>query len=151
VSMAAPACYRPGSRGRPVYRIPVHRRRTGARRSLADEHDAALIAAAHARLQAPIILIRDRCAVRRSAAMRRFCDPRSDRLSVVQPPAYACRLNATEGGWARVERGLGNLFAGSVDGLTAGAERLLERIRYRPELVEGFRVQTGLALDPQPP
>jgi transposase len=151
VSMAALVCYRPGSRGRLFYRIRVHRRRRGERRSFSEDDYAALIAAAHAQLTAPIILIWDNLNVHRSAAMRRFCDAHDDWLTVVQLPAYAPELNATEGVWAHVKRDLGNLLVGTVDELAASAKRLLKRIQYRPELIEGFRAQTGLAFDPQRP
>ena len=50
-----------------------------------------------------------------SAVMRAFCEAHSDWLTVVQLPAYACELNATEGVWAHVKRGLGNLLAGTLD------------------------------------
>src|SRR3954470_15997786 len=150
VSMAALVCYRPGHRSRLFYRLLVHRRRRGERRSFSEDDYAALIAAAHAQLQAPIILIWDNLNVHRSAAMRRFCDAH-DWLTVVQLPAYAPELNATEGVWAQVKRDLGNLLAGTLDQLAATAKRLLKRIQYRPELIDGFRAQTGLALDPQPP
>src|SRR3954452_7255661 len=150
VSMAALVCYRPGCRGRLFYRILVHRRRRGERRSFSEEDYAALVAAAHAQLTAPLILVWDNLNVHRSAAMRRFCDAHSDWLTVVQLPAYAPELIATEGVWAQVKRGLGNLLAGSLDELAATAKRLLKRIQYRPELIDGFRAQTGLALDPQP-
>src|SRR4051812_43888370 len=151
VSMAALVCYRPGCRARLFYRIRVPRRRTGERRSFSEEAYAGLIAAAHVQLTAPIILIWDNLNVHRSAAMRRFCDAHADWLTVVQLPAYAPELNATEGVWAHVKRGLGNLLAGSVDELAVSAKRLLKRIQYRPELIDGFRAQTGLTLDPQPP
>ena len=151
VSMAALVCYRPGCRARLFYRIRVHRRRRGERRSFSEDDYAALIAAAHAQLTAPIILIWDNLNVHRSAVMRRFCEAHSDWLTVVQLPAYAPELNATEGVWAHVKRDLGNLLAGTVDELAASAKRLLKRIQYRPELIDGFRAQTGLALDPQPP
>ena len=77
--------------------------------------------------------------------MRRFCDARADWLTVVQLPAYAPELNAAEGVWAHVKRDLGNLLVGTVDELAASAKRLLKRIQYRPELIDGFRAQTGLA------
>jgi len=149
--MAALVCYRPGDRGRLFYRILVHRRRTGERRSFSEDDYAALIAAAHAQLHAPIILIWDNLNVHRSAAIRRFCEAHPDWLTVVQLPAYAPELNATEGVWAQVKRDLGNLLAGTLDELAATAKRLLKRIQYRPELIDGFRAQTGLALEPQPP
>src|SRR3954447_24679221 len=59
VSMAALVCYRPGCRARLFYRIRVHRRRRGERRSFSEDDYAALIAAAHAQLTAPIILVWD--------------------------------------------------------------------------------------------
>jgi len=79
-----------------------------------------------------------------------FCDARADWLAVVQLPAYACELNATEGVWAHVKRDLGNLLAEIIDERAVSAKRLLKRIQYRPELIDGFRAQTGLALEPQP-
>jgi transposase len=151
VSMAALVCYRPGHRSRLFYRIGVHRRRTGERRSFSEDDYAALIAAAHVQLTAPIILVWDNLNVHCSAAMRAFCDAHDDWLTVVQLPAYAPELNATEGVWAQVKRDMGNLLASTVDELAATAKRLLKRIQYRPELIDGFRAQTGLALDPQPP
>src|SRR3982751_2667221 len=79
--------------------------------------------------------------------MRRFCDARADWLTVVQLPAYACELNATEGVWAHVKRGLGNLLAGTIDELAVSAKRLLKRIQYRPELIvnrPGFLPSSGV-------
>jgi hypothetical protein len=89
VSMAALVCYRPGSRSRLFYRVLVHRRRTGERRSFSEQAYAALIAAAHLQLTAPIILIWDNLNTHVSAAMRQFCEAHSDWLTVVQLPAYA--------------------------------------------------------------
>jgi hypothetical protein len=40
---------------------------------------------------------------------------------------------------------------GTVKDVVLLTEDVLKRIQYRPELIEGFRVQTGLALDPQLP
>jgi hypothetical protein len=60
-------------------------------------------------------------------------------------------LNPTEGVWAHVKRDLGDLLASAVDQLAVIAKSLLKRIQYRPELIDGFLAQTGLALDPQPP
>jgi len=149
--MAALVCYRSGCRSRLFYRVRVHRRRAGERRSFSEDDYAALIAAAHAQLSAPLILVWDNLNVHRSAAMRDFCEAHPDWLTVVRLPAYAPELNATEGVWAHVKRDLGNLLAGTLDELATNAKRLLKRIQYRPELIDGFRAQTGLALQPQPP
>jgi hypothetical protein len=151
VSMAALVCYRPGHRSRLFYRLLVHRRRAGERRSFSEDDYAGLVAAAHAQLHAPIILIWDNLNVHRSAAMCAFCEAHPAWLTVVQLPTYAPELNATEGVWAHVKRDLGNLLAGTLDQLAATAKRLLKRIQYRPELIDGFRAQTGLTLEPQPP
>ena len=151
VSMAALVCYRAGCRGRLFYRIRVHRRRRGERRSFSEDDYAALVAAAHVQLHAPIILLWDNLNVHCSAVMRAFCEAHRDWLTVVWLPAYAPELNATEGVWAHVKRDLGNLLAGTLDELAASAKRLLKRIQYRPELIDGFRAQTGLALEPHPP
>ena len=91
----------------------MHRRRRGERRSFSEEDYAALVAAAHVQLTAPLILIWDNLNVHCSAAMRRFCDAHSDWLTVVQLPHYAPELNATEGVWAHLKRDLGNLLAGT--------------------------------------
>src|SRR3954471_16822389 len=65
--------------------------------------------------------------------------------------AYQWRRRWRAGVWAHVKRDLGNLLAGTVDELAASAKRLLKRIQYRDELIDGFRAQTGLTLDPHPP
>jgi putative transposase len=65
VSVAGLVCLKPGQRGRFFYRLRIHRGRKGERRSLSEDDYAALIAAAHQNLHAPIILVWDKCAVRR--------------------------------------------------------------------------------------
>ena len=151
VSMAALVCYRPGSRSRLFYRVLVHRRRAGERRSFSEEAYAALIAAAHLQLTAPIILIWDNLNTHVSAAMRRFCEAHSDWLTVVQLPAYAPELNATEGVWSHLKRGLGNCAATGIDQLVTLVMTWLKRLQYRAELLDGFLGQTGLTLEPVPP
>ena len=41
--------------------------------------------------------------------------------------------------------------ARNVDQLAAVVRNRLKRIQYRPELISGFLVQTGLTLEPGPP
>jgi hypothetical protein len=50
-----------------------------------------------------------------------------------------------------MKRDLGNLTACTVDQLAATVKTLLKRIQYRPELIDGFLAQTGLALESQLP
>jgi hypothetical protein len=151
VSVAGLVCLKPGHRGRLFYRVLVHRGRKGERRSLCEDDYAGLIAAAHQQLHAPIVLCWDNLNTHVSAVMRRFLDAHADWLTVIRLPAYAPDLNPTEGVWAYLKRDLGNLVACTVDQLAATVKTLLKRIQYRPELIDGFLAQTGLALDPQPP
>jgi len=67
LSVAGMACLKAGQPGRFYYRVHVHRRRKGSRPSLGEADYAALIAAAHRALDAPVILIWDnlKCATRR--------------------------------------------------------------------------------------
>ena len=57
----------------------------------------------------------------------------------------------TEGAWANMKNGLGNLAARNVDQLAAIVKNRLKRIQYRPGLIDGFLAQTGLTLQPEPP
>ena len=57
----------------------------------------------------------------------------------------------TEGAWANMKNGLGNLAVRNVDQLAAVVRNRLKRIQYRPQLIDGFLAQTGLSLEPQPP
>ena len=53
------ACLRPDARGRLFYRVRIHRRPTGERRSMSEADYAGLKAAAHHQLHAPVILCWD--------------------------------------------------------------------------------------------
>ena len=57
----------------------------------------------------------------------------------------------TEGAWANMKNGLGNLAAANVDQLTAIMKNRLKSIQYRPAVIDGFLAQTGLTLEPEPP
>ena len=75
----------------------------------------------------------------------------ADWLTVIRLPAYAPELNATEGVWSHLKRGLGNCAATGIDQLVTLVKTRLKRIQYRPELLDGFLGQTGLVLQPVPP
>jgi transposase len=150
ISVAGLVCVRPGSRTRLLYRIKVHRKRKGERRSFAETDYATLLDAAHQYLKAPIVLIWDNLNVHVSTAMRELIAAR-DWLHVIQLPAYAPDLNPTEGVWSHVKRSLGNLAVTNVDHLAAIVRNRLKRIQYRPDLLTSLLAHTGLTLDPQPP
>jgi hypothetical protein len=95
------------------------RGRKGERRSLSEADYAALLSAAHHQLHAPIILIWDNLNTHVSKRMQTFVTAHEDWLTVVRLPAYAPELNATEGVWSHLKRGLGNCAATNIDQLMA--------------------------------
>ena len=151
VSVAGLVCLKPGARGHLFYRVRVHRRRKGERRSMSGQDYAGLITAAHQQLQAPVILIWDRLNTHISAVMGAFISSHPDWLTEVRLPAYAPDLNPAEGAWANMKNGLGNLAVRDVDQLAAIMKNRLKRVQYRPDLIDGFLAQAGLTLEPQPP
>jgi len=151
VSIAGLVCYRPGQRGHLYYRVHVHRGRKGERRSFAEADYATAITAAHQQLHAPVIVCWDNLNTHVSRAMRKFITAHADWLTVVRMPAYAPELNPVEGVWATLKNGLGNLAVRGVDQLAAVVKNRLKRVQYRPDLIDGFLAQTGLAFDAEPP
>ena len=151
VSVAGLACLKPGAPGRLFYRLRIHHRRKGERRSMSEADYAELITAAHRTLNAPVILIWDNLNTHISAAMRAFTGAHPDWLTVIQLPAYAPDLNAVEGAWSAMKSGLGNLAARSLDQLAATIRNRLSRIQHQPGLINSFLGQTGLTLESESP
>jgi hypothetical protein len=151
LSVAGMACLKPGQPGRFFYRLHVHRRRKGSRASLSEADYAALIAAAHRALNAPIIVVRDNLNTHRSRKMRQFTQAREEWLTIIHLPAYAPDLNAVEGAWANMKSSLGNHAATTLDELEAMVRCRLRNIQRRPDLINAFLGQTGLTLEPPPP
>ena len=149
--VAGMACLKPGRPGRFFYRVHVHCRRKGSRASMSEADYAALVTAAHRSLNAPVVLVWDNLNTHRSQKMRRFTEANSDWLTVVHLPAYAPDLNAVEGAWASMKSSLGNHAATTLDQLEALARSRLRGIQRRPDLINAFLGQTGLALQPPPP
>lgn len=79
--------------------------------------------------------------------MREFIAANADRLTVFQLPTYAPDLNPTEGVWSLVKRYVENLAAADLGQITRAVKRRLKRIQYRPDLVDGCLLGTGLILD----
>ena len=82
-----------------------------------------------------------------SRAMRELIAAR-DWLTVFQLPAYASELNPVEPVWANLKRSLANLAKHDIDQLTALVRTRLQRMQYRPGLLEGFLAKPGLDLAP---
>jgi transposase len=150
VSVAGLICLRPGARGHLFYPMRIHQGRKGERRSLSEAGHAGLITAAHHQLHAPVIVVWDNLNTHVSAVMSALIATRPW-LTVYRLPPYAHELNPVEGVWANIKNGLGNLAASSADQLAAVVRNRLKSIQYRPALIDAFRAQTGLTLEPEPP
>jgi transposase len=75
-------------------------------------------------------------------------------LTVFRLPPYAHELNPVESVWSHLKRSLANLTKHSIAELTARVKTRLKRMQYRPGLLVGFLVGTGLEfgafLNPRP-
>ncbi len=149
VSIAALACYKPGHRSRLIYRPHRHERRH-KRKSLSENDYRDLLVRAHTQLPGGrIVLVWDRRGTHISARMRDLLAG-YDWLTVYRLPAYAPDLNPVEGLWALLRRRLANTVFTDPDHLVTGIRAGLRRIQYRPTLVDGCLIETGLTLTTPP-
>lgn len=141
--------YRPGEEPQMMFRTRDQTRakaRGPRRRGFAWTDYRDLLRAAHAALDAPIVLVWDNLNAHKSAAMRAFIES-SDWLTVVHLPAYAPDLNPVEGLWSLVKCGeLANLAVTDIDHLARTVRRSLRRLQRRPAVLEGLLAHTGLTL-----
>ncbi|MCP3013014.1 transposase [Nocardiopsis dassonvillei] len=138
MSMAAVCCYRRGHAPRMLFRT-----RPGW------YHDRDLVAfvdGVHRVLEAPVILVWDNLAAHSSGRIRAAIQAR-EWLEVEYLPSYAPELNPVEDVWSHVKgAGLANLAALSFAELSEVVRSGLRRLRYRPDLLDGFLAHTGLKL-----
>jgi hypothetical protein len=146
VSLAALIAVKPGCRPRLIYR--VHRSRGKDRRKGFTETDyARLLDAAHQQLGGPLVIVWDNLNTHVSAAMTELVTAR-DWLTVCQLPPYAHELNPVELVWSHLKRSLANLAKRNLGQLTALIKTRLNRMQYRPGLLDGFLASTRLDLTP---
>ena len=69
-------------------------------------------------------------------------------LTVFRLPPYAHELNPVEPVWAHLKRSLANLTKHNLAELTALVKTRLKRMQYRPGLLVGFLVSSGLQFGP---
>jgi putative transposase len=147
VQLAGLIAVGPRARTRLIYRTIVCRGRTGERKGFREKDFAALLDDAHQQLGGPIVLVWDNATYHVDAAMRALIAGRTW-LTVYRLPPYAPELNPTEGVWSHLKRGLGNLAARTTDQLATLVRTRLRQMQYRPDLLDGFIAETGLALEP---
>ncbi|MFH8841919.1 transposase [Streptomyces sp. NPDC017868] len=146
LSVAGLIAMRPGSRTRLCHRLRAHPRGKGRRRSMDERDFIMLVDGVHPLVKAPIVLVWDRLNTHVSRRMRRLIDDR-EWLTVFLLPAYSPDLNPVEWVWAHVRRSPANLAVVALDRLEALVRNRLKRLQYRPDTLDGFIADTGLALD----
>lgn len=148
VSVAALIATKPGQRPRLIYRTHTSRGpRKDQRKGFAEADYAHLLDAAHQQLGGPLVVVWDNLNVHVSRTMVELITTRSW-LTVYQLPAYAHELNPIEPVWSHLKRSLANLAKRGIGELTALVKTRLKRMQYRPGLLAGFLVSTGLDLPP---
>ena len=90
---------------------------------------AALIAAAHRALDAPVIVVWDNLNTHRSKKMRAFTDAHADWLTVIQPARLRPRPQRRRGRLVSMKSSLGNHAATTLDQLEA---MVRSRLRTHP-------------------
>ena len=68
-------------------------------------------------------------------------------LRVYRLPVYAPELNPAEGIWSLLKRAMVNFAALDLDRLVRIVKRKLKKIQYRPHLIVGCLVATGLSIE----
>lgn len=137
--MAGMACFKPGTRL--IYAIREYRGRKDEPKGFGWRDYRDLVVRARIQLAGPIVLVWDNIRLPLTAAMKEFIDANAEWPTVFQLPAHVPDFNPTEGIWALVKRDLGNLAAADLSEITRAVKRQLKKIRYRPNLVDGW---TGL-------
>ncbi|MFJ9634699.1 transposase [Streptomyces sp. NPDC101175] len=117
------------------------------RKGFTETDYARLLDAAHPQLGGPIVLVWDHLNTHVSCTMRQLIDARLW-LTVYQRPPYTTEFNPVEGVWSQLKRSLANLTKHSLDQLTALVKTRLQRMQYRPGLIDGLIAKTGLDLQP---
>jgi transposase len=95
-----------------------------------------------------VVWVWDNLPVHRAPELADFAAQNKDRLRVYRLPAYAPELNPVEGIWSLLKRAIANFAAADLAALARMVKRKLKKIQYRPHLIDGCLVGTGLTIEP---
>lgn len=148
VNALGAACYRAGDpRPRLAFRLLTWRGRRGERKSFGQAEYTVLLTALHQQLRAPIVLVWDNLSSHKTPEFTAWAASKTW-LRVFYLPRYAPELNAVEGVWSLLKRGIVNFLLGGIDELEALVRSRLKQIQYRPDAIAGCLAETGLILKP---
>ncbi|MEU0899116.1 transposase [Streptomyces massasporeus] len=146
IAIAAPTCYKPGHRSRPIFRPRRDDGRRDGRKSFSWRDHRDLLIAAHQQLGGPIVLVRDNLNVRKAADLRQWAAAR-EWLTIYYLPPCAPDLDPVEGIWSLLRRGwLSNVAFSTPEHLDQRIRRGLRLIQYRGHLIDGCLAETGLTI-----
>nr|WP_235787047.1 transposase [Streptomyces mutabilis] len=148
LSMVGMCCFKPGSRSRLIYGLREYRGRRDEPKGFGLEGLLPPPGPGRIQLGGPIVLVWDNVRLHLTRGMREFIEKNADWLTVFQLPTYAPDLNPQEGIWSLVKREIGNLAA-VLSQVTRAVKRKLKQVQYRPDVVDGCLVGTGLSLTTQ--
>jgi hypothetical protein len=146
VSIAGMTCYKRGERSRLIYAVREYRGRKDEPKGFGWKDYRDLIVRAHTQLGGPIVLVWDNLRMHLVAPLREFFEANTAWLAVFQLPTYAPDLNPQEGVWSLVKRDIGNLAAAGLGQITRVVKRTLKMLQYRPVVIDGCLVGTGMRL-----
>jgi hypothetical protein len=144
--MADMACCKPGEPSRLIYAIREYRGRKDTPKGFGWPDFRDLIVRARIHLGGPIVLVWDSLRLHLTTGMKDFIAANADWLTVFQLPTYAPDLNPQEGIWSLVKRDIGNLAAAGLGQITRVVKRTLKMLQYRPVVIDGCLVGTGMRL-----
>jgi transposase len=147
VNALGAACYRPGHRPRLLFRLLVWHGRKAERKSFDRADYQAFLTALHQQLHAPVVLVWDNVNVHKTPELTQWME-RQEWLRVFHLPPYAPELNAVEGVWSLLKRGIVNFLLNGLGQLEALVRSRLKQIQYRPDAITGCLTETGLIMKP---
>jgi transposase len=80
--------------------------------------------------------------------LKEFAEEHKGWLRVFQLPCHAPELNPVEGVWSLLKHRLTDFAAADLGHLTRVVRRILKKIQYRDNLVDGCLSPTGLTIGP---
>nr|WP_078869667.1 transposase [Streptomyces sp. NRRL B-1347] len=146
VNVAGVVCYRKGCRSHFFYKLHVYHGRKNEPKSFTWQDYRDLIVLTHQQLRTPLVWCWDNLNVHLMQELFDFAEEHREWLRIFQLPSYAPELNPAEGVWSLLKRAIANFVATNLVGLERIVKRKLKKLQYRPDLIDGCLIGTGLLI-----